>query len=330
MSLSIGDNFSYLGKKFLDARQSFDTLVLMNACNDVPEGFITYCKETKKRYEYKDGAWVEYVVSSSGNSSCDGHTHDNKTVLDSITQENIDSWNSGTGMTDEERTQLANKFDDVTASTAVDEQNNELTRLTFFGNGNELKTVQFPRGSGSSSSSGGSINADDVIYYGTEEPTNDNVIWFYPDSSYQDLTINNPLIIELMSIIKDMQAQIRQLQADVEYLKTHGGGNTPIIPDPPDIPDTPDPPITTYSYLILEDGSKLLLETGEGILLEQQEQVTETAWYLILEDGSKLLLETGDAILLEEQPQIITTSYLRLEDGSRLLLETGDGILLEA
>ena len=45
MSLNIGDNFSYLGKKFLDARQSFDTLEFMNACNDVPESFITYCKE---------------------------------------------------------------------------------------------------------------------------------------------------------------------------------------------------------------------------------------------------------------------------------------------
>ena len=49
MSLNIGDNFKYLGKKFLDDRESFNTLEEMNACNDVPEGFITYCKENKKR-----------------------------------------------------------------------------------------------------------------------------------------------------------------------------------------------------------------------------------------------------------------------------------------
>ena len=63
MSINIGDNFGYLGKKFLDSRQSFDTLEAMNACTDVPEGFITYCKEDQKRYEYKNSTWSEYVVS---------------------------------------------------------------------------------------------------------------------------------------------------------------------------------------------------------------------------------------------------------------------------
>ena len=52
MSINIGDNFSYLGKKFLDAREHFNTLAEMKACNDVPNGFITYCDETKTRYEY--------------------------------------------------------------------------------------------------------------------------------------------------------------------------------------------------------------------------------------------------------------------------------------
>ena len=52
MALRIGDNFSYLGKKFLDSRESFDTLQEMYTCSDVPEGFITYCKEDKKRYEF--------------------------------------------------------------------------------------------------------------------------------------------------------------------------------------------------------------------------------------------------------------------------------------
>ena len=61
MPLKIGDNFSYLGKKFLDERQSFDTLELMYACDDVPEGFITYCKETEKRYEYKNGEWTVQI-----------------------------------------------------------------------------------------------------------------------------------------------------------------------------------------------------------------------------------------------------------------------------
>lgn len=109
MSLNIGDNFKYLGKKFLDERESFDTLELMNACNDVPEGFITYCKENQKRYEYKDGAWKVYTVSGG---------------------------TGGAGMTDEEREQLASKFDDVTV-----EQNGETNTLTFYANNNAVKSV---------------------------------------------------------------------------------------------------------------------------------------------------------------------------------------------
>ena len=52
MSINIGDNFSYLGKKFLDDREHFDTVAKMKACNDVPNGFMTYCDETNTRYEY--------------------------------------------------------------------------------------------------------------------------------------------------------------------------------------------------------------------------------------------------------------------------------------
>lgn len=69
MSLNIGDNFKYLGKKFLDDRESFATLAEMKACNDVPDGFITYCVENDERYEYNSsniedenlGKWVLYI-----------------------------------------------------------------------------------------------------------------------------------------------------------------------------------------------------------------------------------------------------------------------------
>ena len=201
MSLNIGDNFKYLGKKFLDNRESFNTLEEMNACNDVPKGFITICYENDKRYEFNGIEWVEYIVNNGDESS--------------------------------------------------------------------------------------DINIDDVIYYGTDEPTNDNVIWFYPNNNdYQGINIDNAIIAELMSIIQNMQSQIIQLQADVEYLKTHGGSGGGTTPD------------TTYSYLVLEDGSKLLLEDGGGILLEQQ-NIIKNSSYLLLEDGFKLLLEDGYGLLLE-------------------------------
>ena len=61
MSINIGDNFSYLGKKFLDERQSFETLEELMACIDVPEGFISYCVENETRYEFKNGEWIEFI-----------------------------------------------------------------------------------------------------------------------------------------------------------------------------------------------------------------------------------------------------------------------------
>ena len=260
MSLNIGDNFKYLGKKFLDARESFDTLEEMNACTGIPEGFITYCKEDKKRYEYNGTTWVEYI--------------------------------GGVGMTDEEREQLSTKFDDVTAETITDENESKLTQLTFYSNGTEMKSVQF-KGSNDETN----INMDDIVYYGKEEPTNNNVIWFVPDSAMQsEVTYDNPIIMELMGIIRNMQSQIAQLQADVEYLKTHGGGSSGGGTVKPPDPEKPTP--SNYSYLILEDGSKLLFEDGSKMLLEEQNIIKDSS-YLLLESREKLLFEDGSKMLLE-------------------------------
>lgn len=71
MSLFVGDNFKYGGRKFLDDRESFDTLEAMKNYNKVPDGFITYCKENGKRYEFNSsniideltGQWTEFSVN---------------------------------------------------------------------------------------------------------------------------------------------------------------------------------------------------------------------------------------------------------------------------
>ena len=71
MSLSIGDNFKYLGKKFLDSRESFATLEDMKKCTQVPNGFLTYCQEDGKRYEFNSsntineltGQWTEFFIN---------------------------------------------------------------------------------------------------------------------------------------------------------------------------------------------------------------------------------------------------------------------------
>lgn len=136
MAINIGDNFSYQGKKYLDDRQSFKTLSELQNYNNVPEGFIAYCEENKKRYEYKDGAWAEYVVASSGGSSGGGTISEDvatKAYVDGLiethTHEEYDI-----------------KFDDVRVGTATTEG---LTALDFYANGEKVKSVQFSGGGGS-------------------------------------------------------------------------------------------------------------------------------------------------------------------------------------
>ena len=55
MSIRTGDNFSYRGKKPLDARDSFDTILAMTsfAEGSLDEGHISYVKETDKHYKFQ-------------------------------------------------------------------------------------------------------------------------------------------------------------------------------------------------------------------------------------------------------------------------------------
>ena len=164
MSINIGDNFLYLGKKFLDDRQSFDTLILMHMCDNVPIGFITYCKENNKRYEYTNEGWVEYVVNSSGNGS--GMTEEEKIELNNTLATKIDNVQLSKnnelifysqnieidrvklegGMTEAERKLLNTKFDDVQLNE--EETNDTQTALDFYSSGKLMKTIYFTGGGG--------------------------------------------------------------------------------------------------------------------------------------------------------------------------------------
>ena len=136
MAINIGDNFSYQGKKYLDDRQSFKTLSELQNYNNVPEGFIAYCEENKKRYEYKNGAWAEYVVASSGGSSGGGTINE-----DVATKEYVDEL-----IESHTHEEYDIKFDDVRVGTATNEG---LTALDFYANGEKVKSVQFSGGGGS-------------------------------------------------------------------------------------------------------------------------------------------------------------------------------------
>lgn len=74
MAVKIASNFSLKSKKFLDDREEFDTILDMKNFpeNSIPNGFITYNKETNKRYEFNSsnvndmnlGKWRETSIES--------------------------------------------------------------------------------------------------------------------------------------------------------------------------------------------------------------------------------------------------------------------------
>ena len=133
MAINIGDNFSYQGKKYLDDRQSFKTLNELQNYKNVPEGFIAYCEENEKRYEYKNGTWSEYVVASSGGGGSISEDVATKEYVDGLIESH----------THEE---YDIKFDDVQVGP---ETNEERTALDFYANGEKVKTVYFTGGGGS-------------------------------------------------------------------------------------------------------------------------------------------------------------------------------------
>ena len=133
MAINIGDNFSYQGKKYLDDRQSFKTLSELQNYKNVPEGFIAYCEENEKRYEYKNGTWSEYVVASSGGGGSISEDVATKEYVDGLIESH----------THEE---YDIKFDDVQVGP---ETNEGRTALDFYANGEKVKSVYFTGGGGS-------------------------------------------------------------------------------------------------------------------------------------------------------------------------------------
>jgi surface protein len=87
------------------------------------------------------------------------HTHDSLEVLDQfVTKDELENrLDGGVGMTEEERAQLAQKFDYVTTEKVMGEDNTPMTQLTFYSggeNGKVVKRIQFAGGIGG----GGALN----------------------------------------------------------------------------------------------------------------------------------------------------------------------------
>ena len=236
MAINVGDNFSYQGKKYLDNRQSFKTLSELRAYSNVPEGFIAYCEEDKKRYEYVDGVWTEYVVASSGtevNPDCatkayvdeliDSHTHDEyltehqdishlatKAEIPSLeglatetyVQEQIANASLGGGEGGSvDISHLATKAELNTKFDDVEvneeETTDSQTALDFFANGEKIKTVYFSGGGGGSAA---------AAYISTTLPEEAMVETGYDFDILLDFYSPNPGKGTLKVFVNDMDA----------------------------------------------------------------------------------------------------------------------------
>lgn len=234
MSINIGDNFKYLGKKFLDDRESFATLEEMRRCSTVPDGFITYCKEDGKRYEFNSsnninditGQWTEFFVNGKGD---DDTTH----YFGREVPEN----------------QNAIWFDEGNMEESFDEikYNNPIVEELFACiNSLQLqiidlkKEVEYLKVSGGGGNGGGSQEPED--------PDPDNPNPPEPDNP------NPPEEPERYSSL--------MMEDGSMFLLEDGGYIT--------LEDQDSPPASNSSpALTLEDEGKILLEDGGIILLEQ-------------------------------------------------------------
>lgn len=88
MALKIGDNFSYNGKKPLDARNQFSTIAEMTAFAEtsLDEGHISYVKETGKYYTFNSVNDVDITLGKWRELNTGGSSSDEKVKLSTYSE----------------------------------------------------------------------------------------------------------------------------------------------------------------------------------------------------------------------------------------------------
>lgn len=246
MSIIIGDNFGYGGKKFLDSRESFDTLEAMKAYTQVPDGFVTYCKEDGKRYEFNSsnnineltGKWTEFKVGS-GDAGC-------YLGPDTPEEENTIWFFTGT----------------EAASSNVTYDNPIISELfaciqTLQKQVAQLQAdVEYLKING-----GGSIPEEPDDPSGGEDPEEIvNVILALEDGGLFLLEDGGHIILEQDIVVEKNEDSTLVLEDGGLFLLESGG----FLILEENINEV------TESLLLLENGARLLYENGNEILLEQQ------------------------------------------------------------
>lgn len=235
MSINLGDNFKYLGKKFLDDRESFATLEEMRRCSTVPDGFITYCKEDGKRYEFNSsnninditGQWVEFSVNGKGD---DTSHYFGREIPEDL---NVIWFDEGN---------IENSNEEIKFDNPIVEELFACINALQLQIIDLQKEVEYLKVSGGGNGNGGG-NQD------PEDPNEPNP----PEDPNEPNPPEDPNEPERFSSL---------MMEDGSMFLLEDGGY--ITLEDQDSPPAPDP------ALILEDEGKFLLEDGGTILLEQE------------------------------------------------------------
>ena len=225
MPINIGDNFSYLGKKFLDNRESFDTIAEMAQCNEVPNGFITYCKEDKQRYTYQDtntidsklGKWRLFEVGISDDDFAnlienfalkeELHEHDNKDLLDKINQTKINEWDN--------KSEFSGDYDDLSNKPNIPSTDGLASEEYVDDVIDALELIE--------TSAIKPTNSQISIWINTSEDTSVSALARINDSTIaRDTTWSseklNDLFIEMRNTINELKVEISELHEQIDNI----------------------------------------------------------------------------------------------------------------
>lgn len=336
--IPLASNFDLGAKIPLDSRITVGTIEERDehiTKNRVYEGMQVYVEETKKTYFYSNGEWkvlaseeyVDKTILQSGGVTeevLEGYAKKEEIPVRTSDLEN-DSKFTSEGYVQAITNEVEKKIDNV--ETTLDEKKAD----------REHEHEQYLTRDDIGDLDLDNLGGKDCYYVGETEPEDDEKIWFDNDSlGSSEITIDNPLVNELLNIVKALQStvdelkeEVKDLRKEVEYLKENG------VVVPPDDDDDDEDDETNISCLELEEGGLFLLEDGGYFLLEESEdddddKEEDKSSYLELENDGLFLLEDGGHILLESsEVPADKASYLMAENGTNLLMENGDKILLE-
>ena len=297
--IQLSTGFDLNAKSPLDNREWFKTIRERDSLPDINlyNGLKCYVDETKKNYQYIDGAWLD-----RGNGDSGGNTTISNASDIPITDAN-------------------NNFEATNVEGALNELVDKIDNHTSpSGDGKSVKEIEY-----------GTTEPTDENISIWVDTTNDNGV----TSSFSDALIQEIMgaISNLNKQIADLKEKNKKLEERVAWLELNGGGSGGgDKPDKPDIPDPPIEPETNDTIMINERSEVLTFEDGSIMIFEVPVIEPETYDTVMTNENNEVLtFEDGTVMIFEIPPEVIETydSVMVDEDNNILTFEDGSIMIFE-